>query len=550
MLQLETVTLSSLEKVFLEKELSVSSTLQKGSMFQNEIYSFQVAYKLSPENTWGRTHVKVDVESEIKDYIQVKSVGLVPSELPCYPIIDDNYMRTEPGLFPDPLYDLWERSLFITSQYWRSLWITVKPSQKVLPGTYPIKIIFKKEEEILSSVIFEITILAGKLPKQKLIHTEWFHADCIADYYKVEVFSEKHWDLIEKFIKIAVEHGINMILTPVFTPPLDTAVGGERTTVQLVEVTREGNHYTFDFTKLKRWVEMCLHCGIEYFEIAHLFTQWGAKHAPKIMGYEQGQYKKLFGWGTDAAGEEYQTFLQQFLTQLVRFIEEHDLKERCYFHISDEPRQEHLENYKKALEGIADILKDYPIIDALSDYDFYQHQLVKMPIPANSSIEPFLENQVPNLWTYYCCGQYAEVSNRFFSMPSARNRIIGTQLYKYNIVGFLHWGYNFWNAQYSAFRINPFQVTDSDRAFPSGDPFLVYPGEEGPIPSIRLLVLNEALQDLRAMEYLEILKGKEFVIRLIEEELQEPLTFKKYPKDAHYLLNLREKINHAIVENQ
>ena len=42
-----------------------------------------------------------------------------------------------------------------------------------------------------------------------------------------------------------------MLLTPVFTPPLDTAVGGERRTVQLVDVKAEGNQYTFGFANLK-----------------------------------------------------------------------------------------------------------------------------------------------------------------------------------------------------------------------------------------------------------------------------------------------------------
>ncbi len=38
---------------------------------------------------------------------------------------------------------------------------------------------------------------------------------------------------------------------------------------------------------------------------------------------------------------------------------------------------------------------------------------------------------------------------QIFSIPSQRNRVLGYQLYKYNVKGFLHWGYNFWNTQYS-----------------------------------------------------------------------------------------------------
>ena len=43
---------------------------------------------------------------------------------------------------------------------------------------------------------------------------------------------------------MATDHGINMILIPVLTPPLDTAEGGERTTVQLVDITYENGKFT------------------------------------------------------------------------------------------------------------------------------------------------------------------------------------------------------------------------------------------------------------------------------------------------------------------
>ena len=88
--------------------------------------------------------------------------------------------------------------------------------------------------------------------------------------------SERHWKLIEQFIKTAARTGITMLLTPLFTPPLDTAIGTERPTMQLVRVVKTGEKYTFDFTLLERWVKLCRKYGIEYFEMSHLFTQWGS----------------------------------------------------------------------------------------------------------------------------------------------------------------------------------------------------------------------------------------------------------------------------------
>jgi hypothetical protein len=347
-----------------------------------------------------------------------------------------------------------------------------------------------------------------------------------------------------------------MILTPIFTPPLDTVIGGERPTVQLINVSvGEGEidgstTYSFEFTKLERWVALCQSKGVEYFEFSHLFTQWGAKHTPKIMASIGGVEQRIFGWDTDATGEAYAHFLGQLIPELDRVIRQLGIASCSYFHVSDEPTQEHLESYKKASDLVQKLLPpDYPIIDALTDISFYEQGIVQKPIPSNDHIEPFLEAGVPDLWTYYCCSQFKEVSNRFFNMPSARNRIIGLQLYKFGIQGFLHWGYNFYYSQYSIKPLDPFKVTDALHAFPSGDSFVVYPGEAGPIESIRLEVFHEALQDLRALQLLETMIGKERTVALIEEDLSEPLTFSVYPRSTEWMLEVRERINQAIATN-
>lgn len=84
-------------------------------------------------------------------------------------------------------------------------------------------------------------------------------------------------------------------------PPLDTAVGGERPTVQLVDVTVRGREVRFGFDKLDRYMEMAEASGIQYFEISHLFTQWGATGGRPKFGRRDGEVKQIFGWDTDAA---------------------------------------------------------------------------------------------------------------------------------------------------------------------------------------------------------------------------------------------------------
>ncbi|QHT63275.1 DUF4091 domain-containing protein [Paenibacillus lycopersici] len=548
-MQLELRCISSLAKVFADEELHEKPYCQ-ASALANETAAFQVAYR-SNRLIKG---IRATAETKLEAAISLRPVGLVPSEMPVYPDHDEHVLRTTPGLYPDPLFPLSEaEGLTALPGQWRSLWVTVEPGAGVSPGAYDIRIRFASEQdEEYGEVGFELSVLPLALPEQRLIHTEWFHTDCLATYYKTDVFSERHWAIIESFIGTAVKHGVNMILTPIFTPPLDTQIGGERPTVQLIDVERTGDGtYRFGFDKLARWVELCSRQGVRYFEFSHLFTQWGAMHAPKIMATVDGAYTRIFGWETDAGGDAYRSFIGQLLPALTAWIKDNGLAERSYFHVSDEPSMQHLESYETASRMVSELLQDFPVIDALSDYDFYARGLVKNPIPANDHIEPFLEHGVEGLWTYYCCGQYKQVANRFFSMPSARNRILGIQLYKFNMAGFLQWGYNFWYSQQSRHEIDPYRVTDAIHAFPSGDAFLVYPGtDDKPVESIRLEVLREALQDLRALQLLEELYGREYVLAGLEEGLDEPISFSRYPREAEWLLAKREWVNAKLVEKQ
>ncbi len=110
---------------------------------------------------------------------------------------------------------------------------------------------------------------------------------------------------------------------------------------------------------------------------------------------------------------------------------------------------------------------------------------MRTTIPSTDHIAPFIENKVPDLWCYYCIEQGMGTSNRFINMPGSRTRIIGTQFYKYDIAGFLQWGYNFYNNQGSFGTVNPFVITDGEYFAPAGDTFSEYPRDITYLPNLR-----------------------------------------------------------------
>ncbi len=539
-MQCQLSLLNSLEKVFFTKPSHVEECTQ-GSMLKNEIYSFQLACWRVDDSPEQRVKCRIKIESELEPYIKTYQVGYVPSLLPGRLNDDEDYITKQPGLFPDPLYPVCDGEIELCATQARALWFTVETSDEIT-GVYPIHIqIIDLKENVIGEVCFTLEILDAKLPELDICNTGWVHGDCIAALHGVEIQSEAYFAILKKYIQTYVKFGHNMILTPVFTPPLDTEIGKERPTNQLVDVKCDIGRYTFGFQTLKRWVSLCKECGIQYFEICHLFTQWGAYHAPKIMATVDGEYKRIFGWDTDALSTEYQEFLHAFLPELIQFLRQEQVLEHTYFHISDEPGNSCEEQYKAARDILVSYIEPSKLMDALSEYSFYKKGILTSPVVAVDHIQPFLEDGPEELWAYYCMAQGNEVANRFMAMPSYRNRILGYQLYKYNIKGFLQWGFNFWFSQLSKGIIDPYKDTAAGGEFPSGDSFMVYPLHEAGevICSLRLYVFCEAMQDLRALKLLESRYGKEKVLEL----LKDIEGFRTYPRNSAYIVNLRETIN-------
>ena len=550
-MNLQMKIVSSLEKCFWDDLLEDKPEKTKFYMFRNERLSFQVMYRSDDTRHDIRRWNKVVIGGALAPYAKLRLVNNVLNMFPTYNTLPGGeFIKIEPGAYPDMIRPfIYPDAVSLPGNQTHAIWVDIELPEGFAAGDYDFTLAVTEKDENLAEVTANVTVVAAELPKQKLVHTEWFYTDCIANHYHVKAFSEKHWKLIENFMKTAVKNGINMIMTPLFTPELDTYVGGERLTTQLVdiELVEEGK-FAFNFDKVHRWIDMALACGVEYFEIPHFFTQWGAKAAPKIVVKVNGRKVKYFGWDTPSTGDAYVNFLDQFIPAIVAEFKKRGLDHKCYYHVSDEPGLRVLEHYKTCKEIIGKHLEGYPIIDALSEFEFYSMGAIERPAPNTRNAMTFVEHGVPNLWVYHCGGGLSGVADRSISMPLWRTRMLGVQLYLYNIEGFLHWGYNFYNSCHSRTQLDPFCYPDGGYFTPSGDCFLVYPGLDGEAwESMRLNALREAVDDMRALSLYEEKFGREAAEKLLLEDVEGELTFKEYPQDRLFLINLREKIAKAFI---
>lgn len=534
--------ISSLEKVLPEKEPTLE--INKGSMFLNEEYHLQLAYYCDSEDM-GLFPLSIKLDGKLSSCARYYNEHLNPSTVVWRPS-DDYYVSTEPRLIPDALLDFDKMSYCLPAKQWRAVWVRIKLPQGFQAGVYETAFsLCNYEGETLVKLPFTLEVIGAKLPKNPLRLSNWMHYDGIEHEHRVKAFSKAYYKVFESYLRVYTESGFNMLLTPLFTPPLDTEIGHVRTTAQLVGVTVEKDGYTFDFSKLKYFLDFVLSRGIEYIEFSHLFTQWGGKACPKIMAKVNGRTKQIFGWDTPSDDERYAEFLEAFLKELVAFIDKEGLRKRCYFHLTDEPHEDHLPTYKKCGELVRKYIGDMPIMDALSHYDFYKQGLLDVPVVITDAYKEFEPHGLKDIMVYNCCIPANEYySNRFIYSPSQRMRVLGFQLYETGVQGYLHWGYNFYNSWRSITLINPWATTDSAGLFPSGDGFIVYPTKDGACASIRCMMQKEGVQDYLAMRLLESFIGREKAVEFLHEWGLKG--YNTYEKDSVSHIEFREKLNQEI----
>ena len=533
--EFELYPVSSLEKIRATQRPVLFE--EEKRIFENERLAFQVAAA-----SIGRDLRDCRVEVEGEGEIGLFSVESVPCTIASRADGDDYLSDSAGSLVPDVLRPCDGTRVQFPANLRKGFFVTVKGLSR---GEHRIAVSVRQGETLLGRAEYRVTVLSALLPETDFKHTNWMHYDCIANAHGLKMFSEEYFAVLKRYVLLAVEHGINVLYVPLFTPPLDTDFCTERKTAQLVGVRVVKDGYEFDFSLLEKFFVLGEECGIKYYEFSHLFSQWGAQACPKILAEREGETVRIFGGDSDSLSREYQAFLTAFLKKLRKFVTEHGLEKRSFLHISDEPAVKDVERYRACRDTVKRAYPDCVIIDATSEPEVFAQRLADIPVIGTDGADSYSANQSGEWWAYYCTGQYKNaLSNRFLSMPLERTRVIGIQLYLSGAGGFLQWGYNFYNTFLSRDAIDPFTVTDAGGGFQSGDAFIVYPDLRGggAFSSLRLEAMADAAYDYRALKWLEKEKGRAFT----EEFLRKNglgSGFCAYVKSPVWMAGIREKIN-------
>ncbi len=258
----------------------------------------------------------------------------------------------------------------------------------------------------------------------------------------------------------------------------------------------------------------------------------------------------------------------EYLKELVEPIKiyydewkKYDFPEKVYIYGVDEPpgADEKVFVFLKELYGaIKKIMPDVKIMQTGNCDNSHLTKYVDIWCPKTERVFlPFFKERQKHgdlVWCYVCVSPIRPYANFFIDEPAIDYRILFWQCKKAGGSGFLYWSVAWWDGFDSLFDKKSGKVKE---CFPNvildirkhcqfrnswvhvnGDGFLLYPGEDlQPIPSIRLEVIRDGIEDI---EYINLLE------KLVEQVKQIPAYKKKGNKrlifDAEKLTRIPPEI--------
>jgi hypothetical protein len=165
--------------------------------------------------------------------------------------------------------------------------------------------------------------------------------------------------------------------------------------------------------------------------------------------------------------------------------------------IFDEPTGEYIERYKataavlKSLDPGIRILEATMTVSLAGTVDCWCPQVQEYQ--AHQAFFKERQSAGNDVWVYTCLAPGGPWINRLVDQESLRQVYLGWACAKYGLQGFLHWGLNH-------HRGKPFEelvrLHDGPTAFlPAGDSHIIYPGEKGPLSSLRYEAHRVGMED-------------------------------------------------------
>ena len=366
------------------------------------------------------------------------------------------------------------------------VWISVDIPQTAEPGTYKGSIELLGNQKRLLDLKMEIEVLSPELPvpSQWMFHLDlWQNPFAVARYFKVDLWSDKHFELMKPTFEMLANAGQKCITTTITDKPWAGQTFDPFES--MVKKTRKlDGSWMYDYSVFDSWVEFVIECGIDDQINCYSMVSWSNTYT-----YFDAALKKdisvLCNPGTIAYNQLWSPFLNDFNKHLIvkgwKDITAISMDERSF---------EELTEVIKLVDKEAPGLK---IALAGGYHPELNEELYDLSVASRYIVPVENLSQRRNAGfktTFYVCCVEEQPNTFTFSNPADATYLAWYAANR-QFDGMLRWSYNSWP-------LDP--LKDSRfRSFPAGDVFIVYPGGKS---SVRFERLREGIQDYEKIRIL------------------------------------------------
>jgi hypothetical protein len=405
------------------------------------------------------------------------------------------------GYFPDPI--IYEESRELEFGNTQPIWLTVKIPVDCEPGSYMGNIEVSGEingRPFSRNKVFDIEVFKPVIEKTSLWVTNWFFLDRLSflnNNQPVEKHSDLYWELSRTMAGMLAEYRQNVAMISPF----------DHTTF-----TYENGRWGFDFSNFNKMVRLFIEEGvIGRLEGGHFGSRiegvWLGPfglHVPVFDDEEKD--KELLPLSDPRTKEFYRAFLPAF----VENIKANGWEEQYIQHIADEPIDENVGSYIEISKFLKSLVPGLKVIEACHTHQL--EDMVDIWVPQMNFLKDGLDfyhgqqEKGSEAWYYTCLAPKGEWANRFVELPLIKTRLLHWVNFKYNIPGYLHWGFNFWGSNSGIVTAeNPYDdasgmIVSSGNILPGGDCWISYPAYKTIYPSIRLEAMRDGIVDYELLK--------------------------------------------------
>ena len=374
---------------------------------------------------------------------------------------------------------------------------------------------------------FTVNVYPVEIPPVNQAHlnyVNWLSIGNVCNDHHVELWSEPFWGMLRKYAQLMAR--------------------GRQNTFWFIwsdffKFNPDGTVAEFYEQRLDRYINTFLSEGLTTIQGAPFSRRRDWSTDAFLVAVPTANNREI-----PAVSEEGQNIIRSMAKPVIALMKKNGWEFRWYQGVFDEPTDEYIDRYKSTVALLKSMKPDLRILEATMTVSL--SGIVDCWCPQVQEYQknrPFFEERKAAgdaVWVYTCLAPGGPWINRLIDMERLRQVYVGWACAKFDLQGFLHWGFNMHSGKPYEELVRKHMGPNG--YLPAGDSHIVYPGKNGPVSSQRFEAHRIGMEDYELL-YLLKKQNPDLAAKLIDKLFQ---AFDQYDKDIRDYRKVKQEVLSAL----